>query len=49
MLQECAAREANARVGAAMYQANIASLTAGNEDLKKQLKAAQDEAAIRNR
>lgn len=46
MLQECVAREANARVGAAMFQSDIASLKAANEDTKKQLKAAQDDAAV---
>jgi hypothetical protein len=42
MLQECTAREANARVGAAMFQSDIASLTTDNESLKKQLKATQE-------
>lgn len=49
MLQECTAREANARVGAATLQADIASLKGSNEDLKKQLKAAQGDTATGNR
>jgi hypothetical protein len=43
MLQECGAREVGARVGAATLQVDIASLKATNEDLKRQLKAAQDD------
>jgi hypothetical protein len=49
MLQECTAREANARVGAATLQADIASLKAANEELKTQLKTAQDHVAVDNR
>jgi hypothetical protein len=49
MLQECTAREANARLGAAMLQVDIASLKVANEDLKKQLKAPPDDAAAGNR
>jgi hypothetical protein len=49
MLQECTAREANARVGAAIFQADITSLKSANDDLKKQLKTAQDNAAISSR
>ena len=49
MLQECTAREANARVGAAMFQADIASLKAANEDLKKQLNSPQGDATIGKR
>ncbi len=45
MLQECAAREANARVGAATMQAEIAALKAVNEDSKTQPKPAQDHEA----
>ena len=44
MVQECTAREASARVGAAMLQADITSLRLVNEDLRKQLKVAQDNA-----
>ena len=42
MLQECIAREANARVGAATLQGDVASLKAANEDLKKQLKSSSE-------
>jgi hypothetical protein len=49
MLQECEAREANARVGAAVLQADVILLRNSNEDLKKQQKNAQGDAAIGNR
>jgi hypothetical protein len=41
-------REANARVGAATFQADIAALNAATEDLKEQLKKAQDNAKVGN-
>jgi hypothetical protein len=49
MLQECGAREAGARVGAATLQADVALLKATNEELKKQLKSAQDDAPTGSR
>jgi hypothetical protein len=49
MLQECEAREANARVGAAMLQADVTSLKGTNEDLKKQQTAGQGDATTGNR
>ena len=49
MLQECEAREANARVGAAMLQADVTSLKGTNEDLKKQQTATQGDATTGNR
>ena len=45
LLQECDVREANARVGAAMFQADITLLKGVNEDLKKELRAARDNSA----
>jgi hypothetical protein len=49
MLQECAARKVNARVDATMFEAETASLKVVDEDLRKQLKAAQVDATNGNR
>jgi hypothetical protein len=49
MLQECEAREANVRVGAAMLQADVTSLKGINKDMKKQRAAAQGDATTGNR
>jgi len=49
LLQECGMREANARVGAAMFQADIDLLKAANQSLEKELKAAQDDPETGNR
>jgi hypothetical protein len=48
MLQECGGREAGARVGAATLQADVSSLKAAYEDLKKRLKADQDDTPTGN-
>jgi hypothetical protein len=48
MLQECGGREAGARVGAATLQADVTSLKAAYEDLKKRLKADQDDTPTGN-
>ncbi len=44
MLQECEMREANARVGVATLQSDLATLKAVDEDLKTQLRTAQSHA-----
>lgn len=49
LLHECEMREANARVGAAMFQEDIALLKGANEDLKKELKTTQDNSATGGR